>query len=257
MRLTAKILWMPFALGCAILPGTALAQQPAAPAQAEAPTRDPEAIQALEKMGAYLRTLSNFQVSGDGSTEEVLGTGQVIQLPGSVDLLVSRPNRLRANLYSTLKRREYYYDGKSFTVFAPRMGYYAVVEAPGTIKELIDQATERLDLVLPFADLFELGIDPALTSRITSAFFVSTDVIGDEVCNHFAFRQQGVDWQIWIRDGEQPLPCKWVITSTTDPAQPDYEMEFTWNLSPTIPKEAFTFVPPEGADRIAIASVKE
>lgn len=227
------------------------------PAAAAAAVREPEAIAALEKMGAYLRTLTSFEVNGEGSVEEVLSTGQVIQSQGSVDLIVTRPNRLRANLYSTKKRREFYYDGRTLTVFAPRMGFYASVDAPPTIKATLDTAAEKLGLVLPLTDLFDLGVDPALTTRITSAFFVSTDVVGDEVCNHFAFRQKDVDWQIWIRDGERPLPCKWVITATDDAAQPDYEMEFTWNLTPTIPPTAFTFAPPEGADRIALASVEK
>ncbi len=218
--------------------------------------REPEAIAALEKMGAFLRTLTTFAVEGVGSTEEALTTGQKVQYPGTIDLLATRPNRLRANMYSTRKRREYYYDGKTFTVFAPRQGFYATIAAPPTIKELLDTAQERLGLVLPLSDLFELGIDPALTARITSGFFVSTDVVGDEVCNHYAFRQPGVDWQIWIRDGDQPLPCKWVITGT-DVADPlDYEMEFTWDLTPEVPADAFTFVPPDGADRITLASIK-
>ena len=218
--------------------------------------RDPEAIAALEKMGAYLRTLTTFAVRGVGSTEEALANGQTIQYPGSIDLLASRPNRLRANVFSTRKRREYFYDGKTFTVFSPRQGFFAVVDAPPTIKELLDTASERLDIVLPLTDLFELGYDPALTAKITSGLFVATDVVGDQVCNHFAFRQEGVDWQIWIRDGAQPLPCKWVITGTDDGNHLDYEMEFTWDLKPTVPANAFTFVPPVGADRIALAAIK-
>jgi len=226
------------------------------PASVSGTGREAEAIAALEKMGAYLRTLTTFAVNGVGSTEEALTTGQTIQYPGSIDLLAVRPNRLRANVYSTRKRRDFFYDGKTFTMFAPRQGFYSVIDAPPTIKELLDKASERLGLVLPLSDLFELGTDPALTTRITTAFFISTDVVGDQVCNHFAFRQPGVDWQLWIRDGNQPLPCKWVITGTDDPNQLDYEMEFTWDLKPTVPQNAFTFVPPEGADRIALAAVK-
>jgi len=218
--------------------------------------REPEAIAALEKMGGFLRTLTTFAVEGVGSTEEALTTGQKILHPGTIDLLATRPNRLRANVYSTRKRREFYYDGKTFTVFAPRQGFYATMEAPPTIKELLDKAQDRLGLVLPLSDLFELGIDPNLTARITSAFFVATDVVGDEVCNHYAFRQPGVDWQLWIRDGDQPLPCKWVITGTDASDPLDYEMEFTWDLAPEVPANAFSFVPPDGADRINLASVK-
>jgi hypothetical protein len=259
---TAPMLWMFMMLTSPAGPGAPVAldeQQLGAsgdPIAATGAERDAEAIAALEKMGAFLRTLTTFAVEGVGSTEESLSTGQKIQYPGTIDLLAIRPNRLRANVYSTRKRREYYYDGKTFTVFAPRQGFYAITEAPPTIKELLDKASDRLNIVLPMSDLFELGTDPALTARITSAFFVSTDVVGEQVCNHFAFRQPGVDWQIWIRDGAQPLPCKWVITGTDDPDQLDYELEFTWDLKPAVPADAFTFVPPSGVDRIALATIK-
>jgi hypothetical protein len=265
MRLKASL------LGILLLNGAAASAEPdsqamaggaaQAPAPVQGPTtaaeRDPEAIAALERMGAFLRTLTTFEVVGEGSTEEELTNGQTIQYPGTVEMLVTRPNRLRGHLYSTRKRREYFYDGTTFTVFAPRMGFYAQVAAPPTIIELARTASERLDMALPMADLFSLGADPALTARITSAMFVGTDVIGDEVCNHFAFRQPNVDWQIWIRDGAQPLPCKWVITGTDHPTRLDYEMIFTWDLNPTVPANAFTFVPPEGADRISLAATKQ
>jgi len=259
----------PMLLMCLMLSGAAA---PAAMAQDEASQaadtrevgnpvgteREPTAIAALERMGAYLRSLTTFAVEGVGSTEESLTTGQKVMYPGTIDLLASRPNRLRANVYSTRKRREFYYDGKSLTVFAPRQGFYAEIAAPPTIKELLDKAQDRLGLVIPLSDLFELGTDPAQMARISTAFFVSTDVVGGQVCNHFAFRQPDVDWQIWIRDGAQALPCKWVITGASgDSAGLNYEMEFTWDLKPTVPANAFTFLPPTGADRIALASIKQ
>src|SRR4051812_21337053 len=77
-------------------------QKAAEQAEPPSPTgteREPAAIAALEKMGAFLRTLSTFAVEGSGSIEESLTTGQKIQYPGTIDLLASRPNRLRANLY--------------------------------------------------------------------------------------------------------------------------------------------------------------
>ena len=243
--------------GQATAPGTAPLAAPAVQGPTDPAVREPEAIAALERMGAFLRTLTTFEVTGEGSTEEELENGQTIQYPGTVELLVTRPNRLRGHLYSTRKRREYFYDGTTLTVFSPRMGFYAQVAAPPTLIELARAASERLDLTIPMADLFSLGADPALTARITSAMFVGTDVIGDEVCNHFAFRQPNVDWQIWIQDNAaQPLPCKWVITGTDQPTRLDYEMIFTWDLNPTVPANAFTFVPPEGADRIQLAATK-
>lgn len=225
------------------------ASAPAAPAS----ERDPEAIAALERMGAHLRTLTTFGVAGDITSEEVLQTGQSITYTGAIDLVAQRPNRLRANMDSSRKRRQYFYDGRTLTIWAPRQGFYTSVDAPGTIGEVLDVASERLNLVLPLSDMFELGVDPELTGRLTSAFFVGVEAVDDQKCEHYAFRQPGVDWEIWIREGEAPLPCMYRITSLEDPSRPDYIVRMSWDMSPVITDETFTFVAPEGADRIPVA----
>ena len=236
--------------------GGAAAQAPRTtapvPTAAPAEQRDPEAIAALERMGDHLRSIMTFGVTGDITTEEVLDTGQTIQYTGAIDLIAQRPGRLRANLDSSRKRRQYYYDGRTLTIWAPRQAYYATVQAPPSIKEMLDVTATRLGLVIPFADLFEFGVNPELTQRLTSATVVGVEAIDDKTCTHYAYRQPDVDWEIWIETGDRPLPCMYRITDLRDPARPDYEARLTWDLNPTITPETFTFVAPEGADRIPV-----
>jgi hypothetical protein len=225
----------------------------AQPPTAAAPLREPEAIAALERMGAHLRTLTSFAIAGDVTSEEVLETGQSISFTGAIDLVAQRPNRLRANLDSSRKRRQYFYDGRTLTIWAPRQGFYSTVEAPATIHEMLNTASDRLDLVLPLHDMFQFGVSPELTSRVTSGFFVGVEAVDDQKCEHYAFRQPDVDWEIWIREGEQPLPCMYRITNLADPSRPDYIVRLDWDTAPEITDETFTFVAPEGADRIPVA----
>ena len=45
----------------------------------------------------------------------------------------------------------------------------------------------------------------------------------------------GIDWQIWIDDGMQTIPCKLVITYKTQPSQPQFTALFTdWDFAPRI-----------------------
>src|SRR6185503_12498487 len=89
------------------------------PAQAAAPAvqRDPEAIAALDRMGDHLRSIMTFGILADYTSEEVLDTGQTIQYTGAIDLVAQRPGHLRANLDSSRKRRQYFYDGHTLTVW--------------------------------------------------------------------------------------------------------------------------------------------
>jgi hypothetical protein len=228
--------------------------QPASPApqEAPAPVIQAEAIDALSKMGEYLRTLKAFSVTSDITIDEVLLSGQKIQVGGANTLTVRRPDRLKATMRKdeTDINREFFYDGKTFTIYGKNVKYYASVPAPATIVELVHAVEERFDVQLPLADLFTWGTDKARVQDITSALYIGPARIGDILTNHYAFRQEGVDWQIWIEQGKTLLPRKLVLTTTDEEGQPQYVSVMKWNLSPSISDKMFTFVPPKDAHRI-------
>jgi len=201
-------------VGLAVLyAGTAAAADPRATADVE-----PEVIAALDKMGTYLRTLQAFQIESQTTLDEVLTDGQKIQYAGTVNLLIRRPDRLRAQIESDRQFRMFLYDGKSFTMWGPRVGCYATVPAPATLAELDDRLAERYGIELPLRDLFWWGSVKARTTDITSAIDVGPSQVGGVTCEHYALREDGADWQIWIQNGDYPLPRKLVITTTTDDA---------------------------------------
>ena len=71
-----------------------------------------------------------------------------------------------------------------------------------------------------------------------------------QVLPHLAFRGPVVDWQIWIADGDKPLPRKYVITTRGDPAQPQYMVLMSnWNVAPKVSDAMFRFTPPQGAKK--------
>jgi hypothetical protein len=235
--------------------GTSAAPVAASDASASETLRDPEAIKALEKMGDYLRTLKAFQVRSETNRDEVLDDGQNVEFDGVADMIVQRPNRLRADVTSDKQQRLYFYNGSTLSVWARRVNYYATVPAPPTIRELVDTLSDKYDIELPLADLFYWS-DRATTSSITSATNLGASQIGGVTCEHLAFRQEGVDWEVWIQEGDYPLPRKIVIRTLTDEARPRFAAVLTWNLAPSFNDAAFTFVPPADAKRITLAEVR-
>jgi hypothetical protein len=71
--------------------------------------------------------------------------------------------------------------------------------------------------------------------------------------DHYAFRQEGIDWQVWIEQGKTRLPRKFVITTMDEEGQPQYASLLKWNLAPAISDKTFTFVAPKDAHRIVFA----
>ncbi len=236
------------------------ASKPKAPGSANQPARttanpmvEPEPLAALARMGAFLRTLRGFSVHADAKTDEILDTGQKVQLSTVADVQVRRPDRLRADMTSDRKVRQFIYDGKTFTINGPKVGYYATVPAPPTIRELIEQVAQRYSIDLPLADLFYWGTDKLTTDPITSATDLGPSIVGGVETEQYAFREPGLDWQLWIQKGPQPLPRRLVLTSTDEPSQPEHMVDFTWDLSPKQDDRMFAFAPSQNAHRIVLS----
>src|SRR6188768_1212672 len=129
----------------AATPAPASAALPA-PAAAPGPVRkpmptgkaiDPTAIQALDKMGAYLRSLGSFGIDAEMATDEVLASGQKVKQTGLVQLKVRRPDRLRADIAGDRRNQQLVYDGNTFTTYYRPSNYHEALGAPPLLAELL------------------------------------------------------------------------------------------------------------------------
>jgi hypothetical protein len=238
------------ALLLAIGAGAAVAQTPAPTAAVE---RDPKALEALAAMGKHLRSLKQFSVRAETTTDEVLTTGQKIQFGGTVEYKVSQPNRLRAEVRNDRVHRQFFYDGATLTQYAPKKKLYGSVKTPATIAETLKMADEKFDITLPLADLFYWGSENSGIADIKEAALIGPALIGGVDCDHYAFRQADVDWQVWIARGPKPLPLKLVVTTLEEPGQPQFASVLKWDIQPKFDAKTFTLVPPKDAHRIEVA----
>lgn len=238
-------------------PAAAFAQDPA-PAATAAPAAsdvDPDSVAALKQMSAYLRSLDTIQITSEGSLDAVDGDGQRIQMDGVTTYKIRRPNGFVIDFASDQKNRRFLYDGKNFTVFAPTLGYYATVDAPSTIRATLDKVYDQLGIKLPLEDLF-LWADPSVdrAASLTSGYYVGSATLEGISTKHYAFRQENLDWEIWIQQGEQPLPRKVVIVDRTDPAMPTFIARLQWKVNPPLTDSDFAFVPDKDDLQVEIAT---
>jgi hypothetical protein len=174
---------------------------PAGTAQPAANPVDPGAIQALKDMGAYLQTLKRFQVSTELTGERVLADGQKLEHSATADMDVERPNKLRAVMVSARSERQLFYDGKTVTLWTPAQKYYSTVQFADTLAVLVDRLNDKFGVEVPLSDLFLWGTPAAPLDKIESAMNAGQDFIGKDLCDHYAFREGKIDWQIWITTG--------------------------------------------------------
>jgi hypothetical protein len=227
---------------------------PAQPGQSQI---DPQAVQALVKMSAYLRTLQGFQVDMQTQRDDVDVYGQLITLDGAATYKVRRPDGLTISMTTPTMTRRYVYDCKTVTVFDPNTGYFAKIAAPGTIRETLAMAADKYGVELPLADLFTWSEGDDRTKALTAAHFIGKAEVNGQAANHYAFRQPGIDWQIWIADGDKPVPLRAVIVASDDPARPQFQADLTWDTNAQFAQAEFAFTPPANARQIQIHPLAE
>lgn len=216
---------------------------------------DPRAV--VQRMGDYLKTLQSFTLNADISTDVVLELGAKVQYLSAAEITMRRPDRFRASVVGDNGSRDYYYDGKSFTMYGKLLNFYATVDAPPTLDELFGTLLDKYDLPLPLADLLYQSVHSTLLDSTTAGAVVGRSRVGGTVCDHVGFHQNDVDWQLWVEAGSTPLPRRLVITTLDEPSQPQYQAVLTWNLTPRIDEAMFAFAPPKDAGRIPLAAVDE
>jgi hypothetical protein len=212
---------------------------------------DPEAEKMLRRMGDYLATRQQFTVKAENTLEVVLTSGQKLQFGGPTTLSVSRPNRMRAHRQGDIANQEFFYDGKTLTLYNPRENLYATTAAPATLDEMLDFSREKLDIIAPAAELLYKNSAEKMLKEASSGFVVGPGVVAGVKSTHLAFRGAELDWQIWIEDGVRPLPRKFVLTSKQVKGEPQFTALIrNWDVAPKLTDREFSFAPPKGAKKV-------
>jgi hypothetical protein len=215
------------------------------------PQADAEAI--LMDMAKFLSQAQRFTVSIRGSYDVVQASGQKIEFGYLRKVTVSRPDRLRIEVeQSDGDKNLVLFDGKEITVFSTPRNVYAKAPKPGSLDEAITYFIKDLHMRLPLAMLLVSRLPAELDRRVQSLDYVEKTNILGVPSHHLAGRTDTVDFQVWVAEGDQPLPLRVVLTYNDAEGEPQHRAQFSdWNLSPEITDSMFAFTPPEGAEKIA------
>lgn len=217
---------------------------------------DPEAIDLLARSTVYVAGTKQFSMEADSTLEVVLATGQKLQLGTRMAVTLQRPNKMRAERVGEIVDQTFLYDGKTLVMHLPEEKAYASIAAPPTLDEMLNYARDTLGVIAPGADLVTEDAFEVLIDGLTSAFVVGDAMVDGVLCDHLAFRNAEVDWQLWVAQGDKPLPMKYVITSKRMPESPQFVVQLSkWNTAPKITDKTFVFKPPKGSTQIEFIPV--
>jgi Predicted periplasmic protein len=208
---------------------------------APASAQDARAI--LKSMADYVGAQKNISATFESDIEVLTSDLEKIQFTSSGRMALTRPDKLYAQRTGGYADVELFYDGKTVTIRDRGAKVASRIDAPATIDELVDELREKYAVEAPGADLLLSDTEAALINGVVEAKYIGRGVVDGVECEHLAFRNDEVDWQLWVAVGPKPIPHKYVITNKAVTGAPQYTLRIReWSEADV------------GADRFAMQS---
>ena len=240
--------WFAFAMALALVALLSIA--PSAQAQ------DQDATKILKAMTDYVASQKVISATYDSDIEVITNNLQKIQFASSGQLLLSRPDKARVSRIGGYVDAELVFDGKTLSVLGKNLNAYAQTDATGSIDQLVARLRDEFGVPIPGADLLLSGAYDEMMEDVLDAKHIGRGVIDGVECDHLAFRNNDVDWQIWIQLGSRPIPRQYVITNKAVAAAPQYTLRIKeWKTDVQVPADAFAFKPPADAKKVDIKAL--
>jgi len=206
----------------------------------EKPAIDSRTDKLLQAMGDYLKSSKQFSFHANITFDDLIPSGQKIQYASYSDIAVHRPDRVYAEKQSDLGGKRFWYDGENMTLMDTKLGVYATEPVPADIDSAMDQLAEKYGFSPPLVDFVYSDPYHTLIENVESGFYAGLHDVEGVRWHHLAFVQKNIDWQIWIEDGKQMVPRKFVITYKTIPESPQFSAVLSeWDLDAHLPDALF------------------
>lgn len=229
--------------------GAALALALSCGSPALAQSTDAKAV--VKSMADFIAKQPNLHFVYDTDLDVITDDLQKVTFASWGQATVSRPDKMRLSRHGGFTDFDLITDGKTLTINANKAGVYARVDAPASLHAL----AEKLDdagFKSPTADLLGANAYDDLVGPTTDGKIIGTGIIDGKECTHVAFRSATVDWQLWVRTGDEPLPCQYIITTKHVAQAPQYSIRFSeWNTDAP-PPAMFGFTPHEGTKQVPL-----
>jgi hypothetical protein len=256
-------------VGLLLAPSLLLAQQtqapppqaekaaPAAPQAEKALTPEPDPLQVLQKMCDFLKSQQQFSYKAEVADDQVYAGGKKLQYGIDMETFVRRPDRLRVNADGDLVNKQFFFDGKTITLYDKDDNVYGTLEVPPDIESALDKASKEFGVRVALTDLASPQLCEHIGKKVKHSLYVGLHKVRGVPCHHLAFDGDEVQLQLWIDTGDKPLPRKVVLNHKNLPGSPQWTAYLSdWNFSPQINDSLFAFNPPQGVEKIKFIPVQ-
>lgn len=221
------------------------------------PIVDPRADSLLREMSQYLSGAEEFTVRAHILFDDVLPTGQKVQYAAAEDIAVRRPSRVYTEYQGDLGAKQFWYDGKSVTMYDTGANVWATTPVPAKIDAALDDLMKKHGFSPPLSDLLYSDPYAILKPHAQFGLYMGTSDVDGTRCHHLAFVDKEIDWQLWVEDGTEVVPCKMLITYKSLPGSPQFQATFSdWELGARLIDSQFEPKVPAGATKVDFLSTE-
>ena len=216
--------------------------------------QDARAIDVLRSMSAYTDSLDQVVITGVTLTDARLGGGLMVSNAAEATVTIDRPDALHIATFDGVATTEIFFHQEMLTVINSQNGYYAQASVPLELDAALEYALEELGLEAPLMDLILTDASVGLVGPQETVIYLTDKArVAGVDCHHIAIRGPESDVQLWIQEGDKPLPRKFMLTSKWAGGSPRHTTNVTWLTEPELDPGLFEFKAPEGSIKIGFS----
>ena len=172
---------------------------------------DTKAASVLQVMSDKLAAAKTLRVSATRDASPGFHAGYKMAEKTKVSVALQRPNKINAVSDSNLGKRLVCYDGSTVTFADVSGGTHAQLKAATDIDSTARALVNTYSVMPPLVELLANNPKAFLLEGVTEGECKGTEVIAGVTCDHLAFKQSELSWELWVNTTDH-LPKKMVIT---------------------------------------------
>ncbi len=151
-------------------------------------------------------------------------------------------------------------DGDDLYTYDPQENEYTLEAAPDTLASILGLSGSGVVRVgtMIMAELFRDEPYKILVGQVQAQHYLGEEEVNGAKYHHVRFVHDEIDWEMWIDAGEKPLVSKVAVDiskvlKNIGAGQMRIDMGITykgWVINGELSDDTFTFVPPEGAQKV-------
>jgi hypothetical protein len=134
-------------------------------------------------------------------------------------------------------------------MYSQETNKYLSIAVSGTLEDVLRDASDRLDMDFPLADLLANDPAKALLHDVVAGRVVNTVTVDGVPSLHMIFLQPpGIEFELWAEKNDQAVPRRLIVTYRSLPGEPRFIAAMAdWKLGINPADSEFAFQPPPGA----------